>query len=281
MEFASGCGAAVSAIEAGSRWYCEHSRGYISLGIAWRTACSAAEMTHRPRTEANIFATRTAISFLLVLALGATDAFSLPIALRLTDGLTEVTITDGGAGDMNGAPDVITFLGAVGAWNINISGGFGSDTIGPGKLDLFSASAATGGTSSTLTVLFTQSDNMAEVPAYSLELGGTFSNVASIAYQAYVDDANNPFGLSQLIGTVGPFTTDPFAGTSPGAIAVSGPYSLTQVLTITGGGEGEPSFYSADAELSPVPEPASLILIGSGMAGAAAWKRRRRAQPRA
>jgi hypothetical protein len=149
----------------------------------------------------------------------ATNAFSLPIALRLTDGVTTVTITDGGADDMNPAPDVITFLGALGSWNINVSSGFGSSTVGSGNLDLFSASVATGGTASALSVLFAQTDNTLRVPAYAMELGGTCTNIASIAYSAYADDANDAFALSQLIGTVGPFTTSPRAGPRPDRLA--------------------------------------------------------------
>jgi hypothetical protein len=84
---------------------------------------------------------------------------------------------------------------------------------------------------------------------------------------------NAIFAETSLIGTVGPFTSPNGAATVGGGPNESGvpPYSLTLVQTLTPSGTvGLDSFtVSADGNITPSPEPASMLLFGTGLLGLA------------
>jgi hypothetical protein len=70
--------------------------------------------------------------------------------------------------------------------------------------------------------------------------------------------------LGNKIGaTVGPFSASGGFGTSAGGPGLVGPYSLT-IEEIFNDNGGSASF-SADANVTEVPEPSSLALLGSGL----------------
>lgn len=94
---------------------------------------------------------------------------------------------------------------------------------------------------------------------------------ASTSESSYYDDPGNAyFGTVSLIGTVGPFT-HPDSGGGGVNTPISGTYSLTIGDTFTAGGStatfggafplGLPSI----AEISASPEPATMLLFGSGL----------------
>ena len=227
---------------------------------------------------------RAVLTICTVAALAhATSATAAPISMQFVSGATTVTVADGGVGDANPVDGAITFIGSIGSWNLNVGTGLGPNVLGPATMDLASVSTAFLGAIDPLTVSLTQTDIMSPAIGFLMDFGGTGLNLASAAYSAYADDANAAFGLSQLIGTLGPFGTNAFSGSTSGAVSVTGPYSLTQVLSLTGGRLGQLTMYSGDAQLSPivrtdqVPEPMMLTLFGGGLATAGAWLRRRRA----
>lgn len=217
----------------------------------------------------------------------ATAASAAPITLQLVSGASVVTVTDGGVGDADPTDGAVTYIGSVGSWSLNVSSGFGYDVLGPATMALSSVSVAPAGAAAPLTVWLTQTDLTTAVSGFLMEFHGTGANLASALYSAYADDSNAAFGLSQLIGTLGPFTPPPsFSGSTSGLVSVTGPYSLTQVFTITGGRSGHPTTYNGDGQLTgipstdvhpeQVPEPASLTLFGGGLGTIAMWLRRRR-----
>jgi hypothetical protein len=83
---------------------------------------------------------------------------------------------------------------------------------------------------------------------------------------AWASTSNSLFALggSNTIGAgVGPFRASGGFGTSVGGPAVVAPYSLT-IEEIFNDNGGSASF-SADANVTLVPEPSSLALLGSGL----------------
>jgi hypothetical protein len=206
----------------------------------------------------------------------ACSAFATP-ELKIVSGATTIIITDGGGSDANGAAGAITFVGVVGNFSLNVATAITEPASAPPypHLDLndISTSSNAGGT---ITFYFTDTSQTATSPMFKMSIGGTLAP-GSIAYSAYVDPANAKYGTTNLIGSLGPFTSASDATAFSGSL--SGPgrlipnYSLTEIITLTHIGAGTTSF---DAALTPVPEPSALLLIGSGLACIGIWRIRKR-----
>ena len=79
----------------------------------------------------------------LLAGLGVAQQASAAIQMTLTDGTNTVVIDDNMAGDFNPAIGVITFLGPVGCFGINVSTGLGdAQAIGFTGIDLNSINTA-------------------------------------------------------------------------------------------------------------------------------------------
>lgn len=166
----------------------------------------------------------------------------------------------------------LSFVGAVGSWSFSSVAGLGdgwSDIFGI-HLNSFSASSSAGGT---LRVSFTETDltnGLNGGPTYvSSGIGGLTQG--TVAYQTWIDDANNPFGLGQAL----------FSGTGTGAFSAAGgavtsasdPFSLTLIVDITHSGARTTS---VDFGAS-IPEPGTMALLGAALLGMGAAGRRRKA----
>jgi hypothetical protein len=232
---------------------------------------------------------RTAFSIgVALVCASASTAIAAPISLQFSSGATTITVNDGDPNDQDPADGAVKYVGSVGSWNLTVGTGLGPDVLGPATMSLSSVSLAAFGSADPLTVLLTQTDLMTAVTGFGLEFDGDVVHGGAVSYFAYADDANAAFGQSQLIGTLGPYGQGAFSGSTSGSVSVSGPYSLTQMLTMNGGGSvgpGSNTLYHGNAQLNPqlqdehierVPEPLSLTLFGSGLATVGVWLRRRR-----
>ena len=204
------------------------------------------------------------------------------LILRLSDGVSTVTITDAGAGDVNPVAGAVTFVGAVGSFGVNVSTGLSKPFLPGAELDLNSVSAtSTGSTGGTLTIELTDTDYMSGIGSpgiLSWLYGGTTTADSSVTGQGWKNLDNEEFGLGPLqTGLLGPFTG---AFSTSGSVAhgvLTDPYSMTIriIYTATGGGQT----YSGNFNLqnTPVPEPAGVALFGLGLTAVAmAFRRRRR-----
>lgn len=191
--------------------------------------------------------------------------------MSISDGISTVQVTDGGLGDSNPVAGVITWIGAIGVWTVNVDTGLSKPVLGSAAqphMDFNFVDVSSG--AGTLTLMFTDVDfsGTGTLPL-GTGLGGTSNG--TVAYSVYADSANVAFGMEQLVASLGPLG-GAYSGTASGNFDnAGGLYSLTQLITITHTRDG---VSSGDAELR-VPEPGILALLGLGLAGVGFMRRRR------
>jgi len=226
------------------------------------------------------------LTLIMIFGLSQVAHATVDQALALSDGTNIIEINSSGvvtvlAGTAStlfssGSGGTITWDGSLGNYNVNVSTGQGSPTLPDVTLDLNSADTASGSTSGILGIFFSQNGNTVTPPGWSLTFGGTLSSGSgsSVSLSAYGSTADTFFGSTSSIASLGPFGPGAFSGTASGSGAglTTTPYSLTEEVDINGVGNTR---YSGDASLNPVPEPASLTMVGTGLIGLAGLLRRK------
>jgi len=175
------------------------------------------------------------------------------LTLQVGSGTSATFCPDGGGCDLNPLADAVLYFVNLGGWSFSASTAGVAPSLGTPALPSlhFGSVYSSGFGAGSIYVAATEDGYTGPLLGnYLLSVGGL--TMGTVSVEAFIN--------STLLGSLG-LLTGAFSGTIGGPVYISGPYSLTIATTIT---HTEPGWSSLDTGLA-LPEPASLILLGSGL----------------
>lgn len=204
----------------------------------------------------------------------ASNAFALSVGLDVgtfAGGLPGFSADDNGVGDVNAALGAVTIVTPFAGFNLNVTTGLNNNYANTGleNLDLNSVNAQGLGT---IWVLMSEFDLAASPVGWQFDFGGTTDGTVEFFWGT---GANAEWSAIGTLGSVSPVVgSGPFSGTSTVAGGPGVDYNGVLAARITH--TDITDITSFDIEASEVPEPATMLLFGAGLAGLAGVSRRKK-----
>ena len=182
--------------------------------------------------------------------------------LRLSDGTTTITVTDGDANDSSPDPGVVYYSGPVGSkWNVDVTIGVtkpANGTAGEPYMDLDTLNQST--SAADLTLQYTDTNFTSTSGTWEADFGGTTDGTVEFLYS--MDPSNTPFGTNAITLADSPGNVSGYNGISNGTYNITAPYSITLTAKIHHTGRGTTGFDSQLTLTPPQQQPPTIQCAG-------------------